>query len=70
LYEVLDEIYINLLLSGVGKSTLTKKICSALQDRGLAVAGFYTEEVREGGRRVGFDIVDIPGGARKPLARV
>ncbi len=31
-------------------------------------AGFYTQEVREQGRRVGFDVVTIDG-ARGPLAR-
>jgi hypothetical protein len=55
---------------GVGKTTLTKKICKALQERNVPVVGFYTEEVREGGRRIGFDIIDIAKGIRKPLARV
>jgi nucleoside-triphosphatase len=32
-------------------------------------AGFYTEELRERGRRVGFDVVTIDG-RRAPLARV
>lgn len=31
--------------------------------------GFYTEEVREGGRRLGFDVVTLCGN-RGPLARV
>jgi nucleoside-triphosphatase len=31
-------------------------------------AGFYTEEVRQGGRRIGFDVVTLDG-RRAPLAR-
>lgn len=56
--------------SGIGKTTLTKKICEALMERKIPVVGFYTEEVRDGGRRIGFDIVDIHGKERKPLARM
>ncbi|KAG7263513.1 hypothetical protein CRUP_031741 [Coryphaenoides rupestris] len=42
---------------GVGKTTLVRKACDALVSSGsAAVDGFYTEEVRAGGRRVGFDV--------------
>uniref|UniRef100_A0A8C1ZV94 Nucleoside-triphosphatase, cancer-related n=1 Tax=Cyprinus carpio TaxID=7962 RepID=A0A8C1ZV94_CYPCA len=37
-------------LLGVGKTTL-----------GVFLSGFYTEEVRERGRRVGFDVVTLTG---------
>lgn len=50
---------------GVGKTTLLRRALAGY--RGRAV-GFYTEEVREGGRRVGFDIVTLEG-RRVPLAR-
>ncbi|XP_056326929.1 cancer-related nucleoside-triphosphatase [Danio aesculapii] len=52
---------------GVGKTTLVKKVCDALS--GLSVSGFYTEEVREHGRRVGFDVVTVSGD-RGRLSRV
>ncbi|ACM22832.1 MULTISPECIES: NTPase [Thermotoga] len=42
---------------GVGKTTLIKKISSLLQNAG----GFYTEEMREKGKRVGFKIVTLDG---------
>lgn len=58
------------LAVGVGKTTLTQKVCGALQGRGVTLAGFYTEEVRASGVRTGFDVVAIPGGERGPLARV
>ncbi|MCD6551396.1 NTPase [Thermotoga sp.] len=42
---------------GVGKTTFIKKISCLLQNAG----GFYTEEMRERGRRVGFKIVTLDG---------
>ncbi|XP_029031322.1 cancer-related nucleoside-triphosphatase isoform X2 [Betta splendens] len=46
---------------GVGKTTLVQKVCEALMSAGVEAEGFYTEEVREGGRRVGFDVVTVTG---------
>jgi nucleoside-triphosphatase len=40
-------------LPGCGKTTAVMKIAERL-DRKLRLAGFYTEEIREAGRRVGF----------------
>ncbi|XP_061645304.1 cancer-related nucleoside-triphosphatase [Phyllopteryx taeniolatus] len=54
---------------GVGKTTLVQKACDALLSSGQAVEGFYTEEVREGGRRVGFDVVTVSG-ERDHLSRI
>jgi nucleoside-triphosphatase len=47
---------------GVGKTTLMSKLLAALRER--CVGGFTTEEVREGGRRVGFRIVPHRGTER------
>ncbi|XP_039994515.1 cancer-related nucleoside-triphosphatase isoform X1 [Xiphias gladius] len=54
---------------GVGKTTLVQKACEALVSSGAGVEGFYTEEVREGGRRVGFDVVTVTG-ERGHLSRI
>ncbi|TKS85321.1 Cancer-related nucleoside-triphosphatase [Collichthys lucidus] len=54
---------------GVGKTTLVKKVCEALESSGVGVEGFYTEEVREAGRRVGFDVVTVTG-ERGHLSRI
>lgn len=44
-------------------------LCRAVEQIGLdRCAGFYTEEVRERGRRIGFDVVTLDG-RRGPLAR-
>ncbi|XP_068920965.1 cancer-related nucleoside-triphosphatase isoform X1 [Petaurus breviceps papuanus] len=54
---------------GVGKTTLIQKASDALRSLGVPIDGFYTEEVRQGGRRVGFDVVTLSG-SRGPLSRV
>jgi len=51
---------------GAGKTTLLKEVVALYPG---AAGGFYTEEVRERGTRVGFDIVTLDG-RRAPLARV
>uniref|UniRef100_G3UAD9 Nucleoside-triphosphatase, cancer-related n=1 Tax=Loxodonta africana TaxID=9785 RepID=G3UAD9_LOXAF len=53
----------------VGKTTLIRKASEALKSSGVPVDGFYTEEVRQGGRRIGFDVVTLSG-ARGPLSRI
>ncbi|PVD32322.1 hypothetical protein C0Q70_07755 [Pomacea canaliculata] len=57
------------LSQGVGKTTLVQKVCAALKENHILTQGFYTEEVRSGGRRTGFDVVTLSGN-RGPLARV
>jgi nucleoside-triphosphatase len=51
---------------GIGKTTLIRRV---LDDLGVDAGGFYTHEIREGGRRVGFAITDLDG-ASGILARV
>jgi nucleoside-triphosphatase len=52
----------NLLVTGppgCGKTTLVRKV---VQDLGtLPMAGFYTEEIREGRERVGFALIGLDG---------
>lgn len=52
---------------GSGKTTLVRRLAERLD--GWRLGGFTTEEVREDGRRVGFDIETF-GGRRAILARV
>ena len=46
-------------LPGVGKTTLIRKLAEAL--KGLHPVGFYTEEIREGDERKGFELVSLEG---------
>ena len=55
---------------GVGKTTVLTKILDALKAEGYAVGGMISREVREGGVRVGFEVVDIRSGRRGWLAHV
>ncbi|XP_021565648.1 cancer-related nucleoside-triphosphatase, partial [Carlito syrichta] len=48
-------------LLGVGKTTLIQKASEILKSSAVPVDGFYTEEVRQGGRRIGFDVVTLSG---------
>jgi nucleoside-triphosphatase len=60
----------NLLLTGspgCGKTTVVERLADRLAD--LRLAGFYTAEVRQGGRRVGFEAVGWHG-RRAVLARL
>lgn len=43
---------------GIGKTTLARKVVSRLP---AEAGGFYTEEIRESGRRVGFSIATLDG---------
>ena len=50
----------NVLLTGtpgVGKTTVIRRLAEILHP--LRPAGFYTEEIRDGGRRVGFLLVSL-----------
>ncbi len=52
----------NLLLTGrpgVGKTTLVRQVLEKLSD--IPAAGFYTSEIRSGGRRLGFRVVTLDG---------
>ena len=46
-----------------------RKVCEALENKNWECQGFYTEELRVEGERVGFDVVTMDG-KRGPLARV
>jgi nucleoside-triphosphatase len=60
----------NLLITGLpgtGKTTLITRLAERL--RGVNVTGFYTEELRTGGVRKGFEIIDL-GGSRALLSHI
>lgn len=52
---------VNVLLTGrpgIGKTTLIKRL---IETSSLSKGGFYTEEVREKGQRVGFSLITLDG---------
>jgi nucleoside-triphosphatase len=51
----------NLLLTGapgVGKTTIIRKVVEGMR---VSAGGFYTEEIRVGGVRTGFRVIDLEG---------
>jgi nucleoside-triphosphatase len=60
----------NILLTGgpgIGKTTLIVSILEAIKH--LRAAGFYTCEIRQGGTRKGFELIDL-GGRKSLLSHV
>lgn len=60
----------NLLLTGepaCGKTTVVRRVLERLGD--LRLAGFYTQEIRREGNRIGFQVIGLSG-ARVTLAHV
>ena len=56
--------------AGVGKTTLTQKVCETLKLKSIPVSGFYTTEIRTtSGGREGFDVVTLNGNKKGVLAR-
>jgi nucleoside-triphosphatase len=55
---------------GVGKTTVLMKVIGRLRERGISIGGIISREVRERGRRVGFEMIDIASGARETLASI
>lgn len=54
---------------GVGKTTVARRLAEHLREAGTSLRGFTTKEMREGRRRVGFE-VETFGGERAILAHV
>jgi nucleoside-triphosphatase len=46
-----------------------QKVCKLLHDTGISTRGFFTEEIRDGRTRIGFDVVTL-NGERGALARL
>ena len=55
---------------GVGKTTVLMKAVSALKEKGYRVGGMISREAREGGTRIGFEILDLNSGRSGWLAHV
>jgi nucleoside-triphosphatase len=55
---------------GIGKTTVLMKTVGVLKEKGIRVGGMVSREVREGGARVGFEILDLTSFRRGWLAHV
>ena len=57
-------------LPGVGKTTVLIRVVEGLRARGITVGGMISNEVRENGIRMGFEIFDLTNGKRGWLSHV
>jgi nucleoside-triphosphatase len=55
---------------GSGKTSVIEGAISILRSQGLRAGGIYCPEIREGGVRLGFKIVDLVTGEERILAHV
>ena len=55
---------------GEGKTTFVRRYAAHQTQRGQSVGGIASPAVFENGERVGYDVVDLCSGNRRPLARV
>ncbi|RLG38236.1 NTPase [Candidatus Alkanophaga liquidiphilum] len=55
---------------GIGKSTVIRKVVARLKAEGVSVGGMLSSNIRKGGRRVGFEILDVASGRRGVLAYI
>lgn len=65
------ELKTKIIITGLprsGKTTLVRKLVSDFSS--LKPAGFYSEEIVQGGRRTGFKLVDISTGSEETLAHI
>ncbi len=56
--------------SGIGKTSVLLRSANGLKNRGYEIGGMISREVREGGVRVGFEIMDFSTGQRGWLAHI
>jgi len=55
---------------GIGKTTVFMRVVTNLRSRGYVVGGIICPEIRSGGRRLGFNIVDLLTNEKGVLAYV
>ena len=65
--------FLNIFITGppgLGKTTVIRMVMKVLEAEGFRAGGIYCPEVRDGGRRHGFEIIDVLSGARGLLSHV
>jgi nucleoside-triphosphatase len=55
---------------GSGKTSIIERAVALLRERGLKAGGLYCPEIREGGVRLGFEIIDLMTNEARVLAHV
>lgn len=55
---------------GIGKTTVIKMVMEVLEAEGFRAGGIYCPEVKDGGKRLGFEIIDVLSGDRGILSHI
>jgi nucleoside-triphosphatase len=64
---------LNIFITGpprVGKTTVVKQVMHMLEERGFKAGGIFCPEIRNGERRLGFEVVDVLTGHRGTLSHI
>ena len=56
--------------AGIGKTTVFLETIRSLKSKGIEIGGFVSQEVRENGRRTGFEVIDLHSSRKAWLAKV
>jgi nucleoside-triphosphatase len=57
-------------MPGIGKTTLISNVVELIKDRGYAIGGMITQEIKDKQKRLGFEILDIYDGKKGILAHI
>lgn len=55
---------------GIGKTTVIKRVMAVLEEAGFRAGGIVCPEIRGGGRRLGFEVIDVLTGEKGVLAHI
>jgi len=55
---------------GIGKTTVIKRVMAVLEEAGFRAGGIVCPEIRGGGRRLGFEVIDVLTGDKGVLAHI
>lgn len=65
--------FLNIFITGppgIGKTTVIRRVMEVLEAEGFRAGGIYCPEVRDGGKRLGFEVIDVLTGDRGILSHV
>jgi len=55
---------------GIGKTTFCLKLAEILRSEGISCGGVVSQEIKNGGSRIGFEFVDLETGEIFPLSSI
>jgi nucleoside-triphosphatase len=56
--------------AGIGKTSVLLETIRLLKSKGIEIGGFVSQEVRENGRRIGFEVINLHSSRKAWLAKI